>query len=466
MKIIRNFGYNLFYQLLALALPLITIPYISRVLGPSGVGEYAFTSATTQYFILFGLIGIRTYGSRTIAQISHKTEEVKKTFWNLYVLQLCFSFSSYLLYTIIFSTQFDQSLYFAQSFLVLAIVFDISWLFIGLENFKKIVIRDAIVKLAGLVAIFTFVKTSDDLVVYALILSLSIFLGQLSMWISIGTIVGKPQINIKQVQSHLKPTLLLFIPQIAISIYAVLDRTMLGLFSSIDDVAIYDQAQKIIKVSLAIVPALSTVMMPRIANMIAKKETENIEKYMAKSGLFIWIISCGLSFGLAGIASEFVPWFYGEEFLAVTNVFYVSVWMVIAVGGANLFAVQYLIPSNQQNKYTVSVTVAAIINIILNIVLIPKFGFYGAAFATVVAEFIGVGIQINYVRKQLNVWKLLKPLPKIFISAMIMFVVLRVIGNAMGPGILTTIIQVIVGGSSYLIMLWLSKSITKSDLKL
>lgn len=466
MKMLRNIGYNLFYQVLTLILPLVTIPYVSRVLGPIGIGEYSFSNATTQYFVLFGMLGMKLYGSRAIAQVNHKADEVKDTFWNLYWLQLITGVLSYGLYMVLFGMNFDEPIYFAQSFLVMAILFDISWLFTGLEDFKKIVFRDTAVKILGLLAIFLFVKTQDDLIAYTLILSLSTLFGQVSMWFAISKIIGKPKLKISETLRHLKPTLLIFLPQIASSVYMILDRTMIGLFNGVSDVAMYDQAQKIIRVTLSIVPALSIVLMPRIANMIAQKKVEEIEKYMTKSGLFIIIISVGISFGLAGVAKSFVPWFFGDEFLPVIDVFYLSVWIVIAVGGANLFAIQYLIPSNQQNKYTITIVISAVINIILNLLLLPKIGFYGAAISTTVAEFVGVSIQIYFVKQQLNVKKILRPLPKAVFAGIIMCLTVYIIGELLEPVILTTLIQVVIGGIVYLGILFLGGVITKTDFKI
>ncbi len=464
IKLLKNFIYNISYQILTLILPLITAPYLSRVLGVEGIGEYSFTYANTQYFVLFGMLGITMYGSKCIAQSNLDSKKVEKTFWQIYFLQFIFCLISYLLF--IATLGIKSSLYFAHSFLVLAALFDISWLYIGIENFKKVVIRNTLIKVIGILLIFILVKNSEDLVLYAYILSLSMLIGQISMWIDFGKSIKFVKPNRDDIIKHLKPTLLLFLPQIASSVYVLLDRTMLGVMNTSADVGVYDQGQKIIRLAVTLIGAISSVMMPRIANMMVTSDEKTMKKVIEKSALFISVISFGLTFGIVGVAKNFVPWFFGEGFQEVTTVFYYSAWIIIAIGGANLFAIQYLIPTNQQNKYTISVCIAAVVNIVLNFILLPRYSYIGASIATVAAEFTGVFIQMYFVKNQLNMKEILSKIPYIFICALIMYIVINAIGCLLPNTILTTFIQVLVGGIIYIVLLFVSKTIKITDIKL
>jgi len=455
MIVIKNFLYNVGYQILALVLPLITIPYVSRVLGVEGIGKYAFSYATTQYFCLVGMLGISIYGSRKIAEVKSSNLEVSKTFFEIYKLQILASLSSFVVYFLIFVHNNDF-IYFAQSLFVLSVVFDISWLYTGTEDFKKIVIRNTLVKIVGLILIFLLVKDKNDLNIYSFILSGSMLIGQLSMWIGLRNKVTYVASNIKgEFLKHLKPAFMIFVPAIAISIYSILDRTMLGIINGETDVAFYDQGQKIIRVALSIIPALSVVMMPRISSLRINKEYKLANKYLEKSFLFTSIISIAMAFGLVGISKEFVPLFYGPQYLPVVDVFYLSSWIIIAIGIANVFGIQYLIAMNQENKYTVSVTVAAICNFVLNLILLPKLGYKGACVSTLIAEIIGVVIQVYYVRKELDVRKMFEPYFKLLLSGIFMLFVVRIVGNLNGIGILTLIIQIISGISVYMTLIFI-----------
>lgn len=451
MKVIQNFLYNIIYQLLVLVIPLLSIPYISRVLGPELVGEYAYSFATTQYFILLGMLGIGIYGSRTIAQYRENQQLLPRKFMEIYIVQATFTLLATLLYFLFFVLGNDNPIYLAQFLFVVANIFDVSWFFMGLEDFKKIVVRNLIVKFSGLICIFLFVKDTNDLIIYAYILSISNLLGHLSIWPYLKDYIQRVDIQFKTLKKHFLGASSLLLPQIAASVYTVLDRTMLGAVSGNYDLGIYDQAQNILRLAMSIIPSLSVVMMPRIANLIVKKDFEQVKKYLESSFLFTNLLSFSMAFGLMAIAPKFVPWFYGDSFLDVIDVFYFSAIMVIAVGGANVIAKQYLIPSEQQGYYTISLIVAASINVLLNFILLPTLGFKGAAISTVVAEFTGFTIQCFFARSFFDFKKIVVPTCKILIASLGMFVVVRFVGNPFPPTISTTILQVASGGISFIV---------------
>lgn len=463
IKLVKNFFYNISYQILSLVLPLVTIPYISRVLGATGIGEYSFTYSNTQYFVLFGMLGISMYGSRTIAQSNTCKDAVSRSFWEVYFLQFLSCCIAYILFMLLFGLH--SPIYFAQSFFIVGSIFDISWFFIGIEDFKKVVIRNTLVRLVGILLIFIFVKNESDIANYTYIMSLTTFVGQISMWINIRHFVIFRKLKVQQSFKHFKPTILLFLPQIASSVYILLDRSMLGVIHGDFDVGIYEQGQKIIRLAVAFITAISGVMMPRISNMIALKKIDEMKKIFETSSLLLWTISFGLTFGLLGISKDFVPWFFGDDYLPVVTVLIIGSWMIIPIAGANLFAIQYLIPINQQNKYTFSVIVSAIFNVILNIILIPRYSYIGATISTVLAEFTGVLIQIYFVRKEFSLKRIFAPIPKLLIAASTMYLSINLISTYIPSKVFSTIIEVVIGGFIYIIMLFITKIITLKSLK-
>lgn len=176
MKIIKNYLYNIVYQLLIVMIPIITMPYVSRVLTAEGIGKYSFTFSIIQYFVLFSNLGLSFYGNRTIAYYRNDPKEISKKFMEIMIIKVVITFLSFVFF-IAFLTIYGKfiSLLLLQSLQIVAVAFDISWYFTGLENFKKTVMRNIIVKVATLICVFLFVHKESDLWIYILLNSLTIW---------------------------------------------------------------------------------------------------------------------------------------------------------------------------------------------------------------------------------------------------------------------------------------------------
>ena len=458
MQIIKNFLYNLSYQILVLILPLITVPYVSKVLGAKGVGDYAFTFANAQYFILFGMVGITLYGNRQIAYIRDDKEKLRNNFYSIYLVQLITMILSsivFLLFVFTFEEGDHLYLYLAQGINILASLVDISWLFMGLEQFKKTVIRNTIVKLLSLASIFIFVKNKEDVIIYAIILGLSNLLGNLTFWLYIPKLIGFKNIKINKINKHLKSSLALFIPQIAIQVYVLLSRTLLGNFTNTIEVGYYDNSQKLVKIALTVTTAIGTVMMPKISNTVASGDMDKVKYYIRNSFFFINAISIPLCFGLLGISKELTPWFFGSEFVGIDKLVIISSIIIIAISWSNVLGTQLLVPLNRTKEFTFSVTMGAIVNLTLNLIILKFMGSTGACISTVIAEIAVTGTQIYLLRNFLDIKKLIKSIVIFFPAAILMFIVVRLVGSNMTASILTNIIQVIIGGLTYILSLFI-----------
>lgn len=458
MQVLKNFLYNLSYQILVLILPLITVPYVSNVLGAKGVGDYAFTFANAQYFILFGMIGVTLYGNRQIAYVRDDKEKLKNTFYSIYLVQLItMSISSilFLFFAFTFNEGLYRALYLVQGINILASLIDISWLFMGLEQFKKTVVRNTLVKLISFASIFIFVKDINDLVMYTLILALSNFLGNLTFWLYIPNEIGFKNIKIDRLLVHLKESIALFIPQIAVQVYLLLSRTLLGIFTDTVQVGYYESSQKLIKIALTVATAIGTVMMPKIANTVSTGDMDKVKYYIKNSFFFMNFISVPLMFGLLGIATELSPWFFGKEFEGIENLIIISCIIIIAISWSNVFGTQLLVPLNKTKEFTLSVTAGAVVNLVLNLILLKSMGSIGACITTVLAEIIVTVVQMYILRKFLNLKEMIKPVLIFFPAAIIMFILVRFIGIVMGAKIITTLAQVSIGGIFYLAILFI-----------
>ena len=408
-SISKNYLYNLFYQILTIVMPLITTPYLSRILGAESIGIYSYTLSITTYFILFGTLGIFMYGQREIAYVQEDRQKRSIVFWEIVLLKLITMAISITIFWFSFGCSQDYRIYYR--FFIIELIsqcIDISWFFQGIEEFKKTVIRNSIVKLLFSISIFIFVKSPDDLGKYIVLITGANLIGNLSLWLYIPKYIQKIKIKELKVFKHLKPTIVLFIPQIAVQVYTVLDRTMIGqIINDKSEVGFYEQAQKVVKLLLTFVTSLGTVMVPRMANTFAKGDKEQLKKYMYSSFKFVYFLSFPIMAGLILVSKEFVPIFFGEGYEKVIILINVIVPIVLFIGLSNIIGTQFLLPTKRQKEYTISVIVGAIINFILNLVLIKKYASFGASIATVIAELSVTLIQFYFVRKEIEIVKVL-----------------------------------------------------------
>ena len=459
-SITKNYIYNLVYQILVIILPLITVPYISRVVGAEGIGIYSYTISITLYFITFGSLGIALYGQREIAFNQDDKKKYSKIFYEINILRFITLSISLLLFYFVFVFRNNQyHLYYMILLLeIIASMLDISWFFQGHEDFKRTVLRNILVKLLSIILIFIFVKSSKDLWLYILIYVLSVFIGNISLWLYLPKYLIKVNFKELNIKQHIKPTIGLFIPQIAIQVYTLLDKTMIGtIISDKSEVGFYDQAQKIIKLLLTIITSFGTVMMPRIAYTYSKGDRKKIEKYLYNSFNLVFILAIPMIAGTFLIADAFVPFFFGKGYERVSLLMKVISPILLFIGMSNVTGTQYLLPIKRQREFTISVVIGAITNFVLNVLLIPKYGALGATIATVIAEFSVTFVQLILVKKEIKIYDIIKLCYRYIIAATLMFAVGMVINNYISNNLLSIIVQIILSPIIYFGILILLK---------
>lgn len=422
----KNFIYNICYQALILVLPLITVPYVSRVLGVDGIGVYSYTYAVVNYFMLVAMLGINNYGNRTIAKCRDNKELRSENFWSVYFIQLIMSawmVLAYMGYLSLFDNQYGR-IALIQAIHLLANGMDINWFFFGMEKFRLTVTRNMIIKIISLMFIFGLVKESSQIWLYTLILSGSALASQLLLWPFLLQEVCFCKINFRKIKRHILPIIKLFIPVIAISLYRVMDKIMLGGFAGVRQVGYYEQAEKIVNMPMGIITALGTVMLPRVSHMVSKGSLEEIKRYIQVSIKFIMFLAFPICFGIIGIAKDIVPLFLGEAFIPTASVLKLLSVTIIFLAFANVIRTQFLIPNDRDKDYMVSVIFGAVVNLILNLLLIKPYQAVGACIGTVAAEFAVMFYQAFRVRNDLPVKKyLMDILPFFFKAAGMVFVV-------------------------------------------
>ncbi|WP_195194733.1 oligosaccharide flippase family protein [Bifidobacterium longum] len=448
----KNLAYNVAYQILVIILPLITAPYVSRVLGADGLGTYSYIFSIVTYFGLFGMLGIANHGNRSVALVRDNRQKVSEAFSNTYIIQLCTTVIALLLYFLFIYCWFsgDKTIAYIESIIVLSYILDITWFFFGLEQFAVTVTRNAIIKIATVVAIFIFVRSREDLWIYALIMSCGMLFSQIYLWLRIRKYADFCKPSWSQVKSNIKPVLMLFIPAIAYSIYKLLDKVMLGAMSSMSQVGLFDNAEKIINIPSSLITAFGTVMMPRITVLLGTGDEHRISYLNKISVRYFTLLVVGAAFGLAGICNVLAPVYFGSEFVGSAPIIAGLGFSLIFVTWANVIRTQYLIPNKLDKPYVISSVIGALANLAVNIILIPKFAGIGAIIGTIIAEFTVFFVQLILVRRSFPMSQYLQPVLFLFPIGMIMFAVVYWIGAYMGNTIITLIIQILVGGFLYL----------------
>ena len=450
-SITKNYMYNLIYQVLVLISPLITIPYISRVLGAENIGIYSYTLSITAYFILFGALGMSLYAQREIAYNQDNTPKYSLIFWEMVLLRIITMSISILIYYFTIIKYGTYQLYYKILILeILGNCIDITWFFQGLEEFKKIVKRNVIIKLISITCTFALVKTSNDLVIYFIIYVLTLLIGNLSLWLYLPKFLVRIDIRKINILRHLKQTISLFVPQVAVQVYTILDKTMVGtIVQEKAEVGYYDQSQKIIKIALSVVTSLGTVMLPRIANNYIKNEKEAVRVYMEKSFNLIFLLSFPMMFGVLAVSGRFVPVFFGQGYDRVIILMNIISPIFILIGLSNVIGAQYLLPTKRQKEYTISVVSGAILNFVANMCLIWKLKAVGASIGTVIAEIAVTSVQLYFVRKDFKIKDLIKMSKNYIISSVIMFGVCCVTGMIIKDNLIATVLEVLIGIITY-----------------
>ena len=465
MKVIKNYLYNLSYQILTIILPIITVPYVTRIFTSEDLGNYGFYNSIVSYFSLFAMLGIGIYGTKQIAAAN----DVSSTFWNIYAIQLISSILAISVYIIAILSipQMRGIIPLILGIVLFTKMLDISWLFAGKEEFKKITLRNTVVKVTGVISIFTFIRSNEDLFLYVFLIVVFDFLGQGVMWIPAKKFIKRPSFNMQIMKKNLHPIVMLFLPQVAISLYVVLDRTLLGLLGSYSDVGIYEQGQKLISILLTVVSSLGTVMVPRVANLLFERKDKEAQNMVKFSFILYNLIIFPMIFGLIAVNEVFVKLFLGQNFQDVKYVLYIIVFNIMFVGWTNILGYQVLVVRNKNKEFMLSTTIPAFVSVAVNIAVIPLLGYIGASITAVVVELLAFIIQWYYCRNIINKRLLFnKDLAKIILSSLVMFGAVMSCKMTLGfDGIVGLVIYLAVGGISYLGMLFLLKTVNIKEMK-
>jgi O-antigen/teichoic acid export membrane protein len=452
----KNLVLSTLYQILTLIIPFITAPYISRVIGATGVGIYSYTVSIQTYFSMFAALGTVSYGARAIARVRNDEKKRSKLFWEIEILTIITSCICLVAWAILIVFSKEYKIY----YLILTLnlfntMFDISWFYTGLEQLKYTVIQNSIFKILGVILLLLCVKSPNDLALYMGIMTLTTLLGTMSMWIYLPKFLKKVKLKEIKIFYHFKETLIYFVPTIATSIYTVLDKTLIGMITSdASENGYYEQATKIINMAKTLTfTALNTVLGSRISYLFAEEKYDEIHKRIDTSMNYILFMGFAIMFGLFAVSDRFVPLFFGQGYEKVILLIKILSPLVIIIGISNCLGSQYYNPAGLRSKSAKFIIIGSITNLILNLILIPKLWSYGATIATIIAETIISLLYLKYCDGYLTLKKLIKFSWKKLLSAIIMFLCIFKLKYWNYSDLIVISTQFILGAIIYLISL-------------
>ncbi len=450
----NNYIMNLLVNIFTMLVPLITTPYISRALGSESIGIYSYCLSIETYFVVIGTLGIPTYAKREIASARENHAKLNQIYSELLTMQavmLSLAIALYAFVTIVVNTKYR--LMFAMCGIgIVAALFDVSWLFLGLENFKIIVTRSVVFKAICVALIFLFVKKADDLYIYALSLMLANLFCNVWLLVTSRKYVRYSFPGFGRILKHIKPAFFLLLPSMVTTIYAVIDKTMLGMISgNMSEVGFYEQSQKIVTLSLTLITSLGAVLMPRLAALFSEGNQADFHKYINKGISAICFVSLPLAVGCFVVSDNLVPWFYGSGYDKIALLLKVFAPMLFFMGLSDLIGVQAFVAIHKEKQLLIINIFSTVVNLALNALLIPKYLAYGAAFATMLSELVKCAVFIACGRSYLEIKAFFQTMAKYFIVSLIMggvvwCVQLRWLNDS---SIINTMLLIVLGAISY-----------------
>lgn len=459
-KIFRNYTYTVAYRLLVVVSTFITTPYVSRALGDEAIGIYTYTSTIANYFILFGLLGANTCGYREIAYAQNDIELRSCAFWQMMRVRALSCGLSAVIFCILYQHMrfgIYQGVWLIE---IIANLLDISWFYNGIEEFRSSMLRNIIVRIVSLILILSLIKDKQDLLLYILVQTGTVLAGNICLWCKMPRYILKPIKERLDLKKYFIPVIVMFLPQIIDSVYTMLDKLMLGQISTIVQVGYYGQADRIVSILVSLVNAVPLVYGPKVANFFAQKNFRDIPGIISTSFKFTFLISFPIAFGVAGIAYGMVPWFFGIEFLPVADLLLFYSMTIILSGINTVISWQYLLNVKEDKKYIITVLAGAVIDFILNLILIPQYKAMGAVIATVLSMIAMVIVSGFFAWRVIEKRQVFISFIKPFFAAIIMFLLLRKLSMELEINILNTMIEVVLGGFLYILILFFAKEET------
>ena len=404
-KIIKNYVFHLIYQIVAVVVLLVSMPYVSRILGPDNVGIYSYTAANTSYFSLIAVLGLHWYGEREVAFSQNDIARRSRVFFQIMILKVILFLLAclgYFLYVKLSSNNITIRL--LQGLTLLSVIFDVSWLYRGMENFRSVAICNSAMKLLSLLALFLFVKSENDLAIYIIIQGLSLIVGNIILWVYLPKMISIRYLKGVSLLRDIRVLAEMSIPGIAVQIYNVLDKTMLGVLKqNMTENGYYEQVGKLVTILITMICSLCSVLAPNVAGAYSSGDTDYIKNMAYRAYRIVLFLASAACFGAIAVADQFIPLFLGAEFTDASSLMTVYAFVLLIIPLSNVAGNIILTPIKRHNKGTLAVVLGALTNICLNLILIPRFSAMGAVVSTLVAEIVVTVVHLYYSRDYISI---------------------------------------------------------------
>lgn len=392
-----NFIMNMILTLSTVIFPLITFPYLTRILLPQGTGRIAFANSVVAYFSMFAMLGIPTYGIRACAKARDNEEQLAAVVQEIWTINAVMTTAICLLYglavLLIPALRQEKSLMIICGFYIILNMFGMEWLYKGMECYTYITIRSIVFKLMGIIFMFLLVRNTSDYLIYA---AISVFANAgygILNFFKARKYIFRIKVKKHNYKQHLKPIANFFAMSVAVVIYTNLDVVMLGFLRTPEDVGYYDVAVKIKVILVNIVTALGAVVLPRASYYIEYNRKNDFKTIITKAVKVVTIISIPFMIYFSVMAKESILLLSGVDYLPAVNPMIVIMPTTVIIGFSNLIGIQILIPLGKEIVVTYSEIAGAVVNLIINLILIPAFGALGAAIGTIIAESVVLLVQ-------------------------------------------------------------------------
>ena len=453
-KILQNYLYNVSYQIVMTILPLATIPYLTRVLGSYNLGIARYTESVVQILTVFGLLGLVWYSNRIVAYNRQNEQLLSSCFWEIFFMRIILMVCTLVVFGAITLRSEYRDIFPIYVFYIMGTFLDTSWFFTGIEEMKPVVIRNYIVRIISTVLLFVLIRDRDDMVVFIWLSSLTMFANSIVIFPFLRSRLTRVSFRELNIYRHFLPSLALFLPQAATQIYVQCDKVLIKyMLKDPSFISFYTENEKIAKMPLVLATALSTVLMPRIAFEFKSGNKDRVTAFIRKAFLSIYLIIAPCCTGLMAVAKNFDLLFLGKEFADTYPLLIAFCPIMIFIGFSNVTGIQYLVALDRKKELTLSYVTAAVSNLIIDIILIPVIGLYGAVLGTLCAEIFAFVIQYHYMRRDLGSFHIAGMILWISIAAAIMGVIVGGLNLLPVGPILQLAIQVAAGVLVFLFLM-------------
>lgn len=461
-SLMENLSFNFIKTLSTLLFPIITFTYSTRILGVEGVGKVNFSKSVITYFSMVALLGMNYYGTREAAKLRDNKERLSKYTHEMLLINGCMTVVAYFLLfvsaLIIHKFHEYRALLIVNSFSIFLQGMGLEWLYQALEEYKYIAIRSLLFQVIALGSMFFLVRSPEDTVLYAFIYMFATSGSYILNFHNSRKFIDYKWYGSYEIKKHFRPLLWLFAMAVSIELYTVLDTTMLGFLQGDGAVGKYTAAIKINRLIITVITSIGVVLIPRLSYYVGQGETRKIRVLIDKTYNFVFLLSIPAAVGLFSLSDSVIYLFSGSSFISAGCTMRLMVPIIVLIPFSVVTNQQTFVPMGKENLILISTSLGAITNIILNLVLIPRYSENGAAAATVFAELIVAIVCYLNAKRFFDMNKIFEKYYQYWLSAIPIFFIARLVEMIEVNYVIKMIITICLSVSSYFILLFLFRN--------